>query len=96
MSEKDELDSLRGEVAALQDIIISTIRAIDGRAVRYSSVVHHPPAVPLKLVDSVIGELDVKLASRPTTHVPNTPPREAKERTAYADALIKIKKAFEG
>ena len=96
MSEKDELARLRGEMAALKDALIATIKAAQkGDRIDVTS----PSAVGVRkpnVVESILRDIETKLTSGTPAQVPDIRLREPEERAAYTDMLVELKESLKG
>lgn len=90
MSDEDELARLRGEIAALCDILVATIRSA-----RSVDPAHDLPGTP-KAVGVAVKYIDSKLSGSTSVHVDDVPFSETKEGAAYTDKIEEIKKALRG
>ena len=89
MSDKDELARLRGEIAALRDVLIATIRTARGS----DPVRDGTPGRP-KIVRTVIDQIDAEFFGRASVHAHDTVSGESEKGTAYTNMLEEIKKTL--
>ena len=91
MSDNDELARLRGEIAALKDVLVATIRRARGLDPTSAQI----PGGP-KIVRAIIKNIDAEFFGRASIHSDNTVLGESEEWAAYTKMLEEIKQALRG
>ena len=89
MSAPDELVRLRGEIAALKDVLILAIRGARGL-----DPTRDDPGTK-KLVGTVLRNLKTEIPASASDHADDVVFTKSEEGIGYADMLVKIKKALD-
>ena len=89
MSESDELVRLRGEIAALKDVLIIAIRGARGRDVTRDEL------GTTNLVGAVLRHIKTEFPASASDHADDVVFAIPEERIGYTDMLVKIKKALD-
>ena len=90
MSEPDDLVRLRGEIAALKDVLILAIRGARGL-----DPTRDAPETKKLLVGTVLRNIKTEPPASASHHADDVVFAIPEERVGYTEMLVKIKKALE-